>query len=169
MPDTELVIGFMVEVGNYLYGFNWVLKQDGSFAFEAELAGEILTTLIREPGCRHLPAPEQAGPPRPLPGGSPLALWLERMCWVSAINIGSTCGLNSMLMGRTTPWSRTSSTVGASSALPFRIAYCCVHGRPSATLTTSLREAGLWSTRLCSAMAATRSGIRSRQKCPEPV
>ena len=51
MPDTELVIGFMVEVGNYLYGFNWVLKQDGSFAFEAELAGEILTTLIREPGC----------------------------------------------------------------------------------------------------------------------
>ena len=48
---TELVIGFMVPLGNYAYGLNWVFKQDGSFAFEAELAGEILTQLTRAKNC----------------------------------------------------------------------------------------------------------------------
>jgi primary-amine oxidase len=48
---SELVIGFMVPLGNYTYGLNWVFKQDGSFAFEAELAGEILTQLTRAKRC----------------------------------------------------------------------------------------------------------------------
>jgi len=37
---TDLVIGFLVSLGNYTYGINWVFKQDGSFAFEVELVGE---------------------------------------------------------------------------------------------------------------------------------
>jgi primary-amine oxidase len=63
--DTELVVGFMARLGNYAYGLNWVFKQDGSFAFEAELAGEILTKLTRPtvgPSCRGLspsPAPDR--------------------------------------------------------------------------------------------------------------
>jgi primary-amine oxidase len=50
--DTQLVVGFMARLGNYAYGLNWVFKQDGSFAFEAELAGEILTKLTRSTVCR---------------------------------------------------------------------------------------------------------------------
>jgi primary-amine oxidase len=49
---TELVVGFLAAVGNYAYGLNWVFRQDGSFAFEAELAGEILTKLVRAEKCR---------------------------------------------------------------------------------------------------------------------
>lgn len=48
---TELVIGFLVPLGNYAYGLNWVFKQDGSFAFEADLAGEILTRLTPATAC----------------------------------------------------------------------------------------------------------------------
>jgi primary-amine oxidase len=57
---TELVIGFMVPLGNYTYGLNWVFKQDGSFAFEAELAGEILTELTRAKRCEACTAIVQA-------------------------------------------------------------------------------------------------------------
>ncbi len=49
---TELVIGFLASAGNYAYGLNWVFKQDGSFAFEAELAGEILTKLVTAGKCQ---------------------------------------------------------------------------------------------------------------------
>jgi primary-amine oxidase len=48
---TELVIGFLASLGNYEYGFNWVFKQDGSFAFEAELAGLILTKFVGQQAC----------------------------------------------------------------------------------------------------------------------
>jgi primary-amine oxidase len=48
---SELVVGFLVSLGNYAYGINWVFKQDGSFAFEAELAGEVLTKLVAAETC----------------------------------------------------------------------------------------------------------------------
>jgi primary-amine oxidase len=48
---TELVIGVLVSLGNYAYGVNWVFKQDGSFAFEAELAGEVLSKLVAAETC----------------------------------------------------------------------------------------------------------------------
>ncbi len=48
---TELVVGFLVPLGNYAYTLRWVFKQDGSFAFEAELAGEILTKLVQMRTC----------------------------------------------------------------------------------------------------------------------
>ncbi len=50
-PATELVIGFLASFGNYVYGINWVFKPDGSFGFEAELAGEVLTKFVRAPDC----------------------------------------------------------------------------------------------------------------------
>lgn len=53
---TELVIGFVSSVGNYVYGFNWVFRQDGSFAFEAELAGEILTKFVAKDQCEACPS-----------------------------------------------------------------------------------------------------------------
>jgi primary-amine oxidase len=60
---TELVIGSLVSVGNYIYGFNWVFKQDGSFAFEAELSGSILTKLVGSKTCDTCAAIAQgAGP-----------------------------------------------------------------------------------------------------------
>lgn len=70
---TELVIGFMVPLGNYTYALNWVFKQDGSFAFVAELAGEILTKLTRAAACGTCgmaPPPASAGakPLRPAAG-----------------------------------------------------------------------------------------------------
>jgi primary-amine oxidase len=48
---TELVIGFAVSAGNYVYGFNWVFRQDGSFAVEVELGGEILTKFVTGNAC----------------------------------------------------------------------------------------------------------------------
>ena len=48
---TELVIGSLAALGNYVYGFNWVFKQDGSFAFEAELSGSILTKFVSSKTC----------------------------------------------------------------------------------------------------------------------
>jgi primary-amine oxidase len=50
-PATELVVGFLASLGNYEYGLNWVFKQDGSFAFEAELAGLILTKFVDRQTC----------------------------------------------------------------------------------------------------------------------
>jgi primary-amine oxidase len=47
----ELVIGSMVSLGNYVYGLNWVFKQDGSFAFEAELSGSIVTKFAVAKEC----------------------------------------------------------------------------------------------------------------------
>jgi primary-amine oxidase len=64
---TELVIGFMSSLGNYVYGFNWVFRQDGSFGFEAELAGEILTKFVRADDCEVCKAVAQG----PGPGGEP--------------------------------------------------------------------------------------------------
>jgi len=48
---TELVIGSVVSLGNYVYGLNWVFKQDGSFAFEAELSGSIVTKFAIAKEC----------------------------------------------------------------------------------------------------------------------
>src|ERR1051326_8684558 len=49
---TELVIGFLTSAGNYAYGLDWVFREDGAFAFEAELAGEILTKPVGAATCR---------------------------------------------------------------------------------------------------------------------
>ncbi len=48
---TELVIGTLASFGNYAYGLNWVFKQDGSFAFEVTLAGEVLTKFVPAIDC----------------------------------------------------------------------------------------------------------------------
>jgi primary-amine oxidase len=48
---TELVVGFLASFGNYVYGINWVFRPDGSFRFEAELAGEVLTKFVRAQTC----------------------------------------------------------------------------------------------------------------------
>src|SRR5262249_7649173 len=48
---TELVIGSQVSLGNYIYGLNWVFKQDGTFAFEAELSGSIVTKFVTATEC----------------------------------------------------------------------------------------------------------------------
>jgi primary-amine oxidase len=47
----ELVVGFLASFGNYVYGINWIFREDGSFRFEAELAGEVLTKLVRQQAC----------------------------------------------------------------------------------------------------------------------
>lgn len=49
--STELVIGHIASLGNYLYGFNWVFRRDGSFGFEVELAGQILTKFVVAKAC----------------------------------------------------------------------------------------------------------------------
>ena len=48
---SELIVGFLVAIGNYAYGLNWVFKQDGTFAFEVELAGQILTKAAAQKDC----------------------------------------------------------------------------------------------------------------------
>jgi primary-amine oxidase len=45
------VIGFLASLGNYAYGFNWVFREDGSFAFEVELLGAISTRPVRDQTC----------------------------------------------------------------------------------------------------------------------
>jgi primary-amine oxidase len=48
----ELVAGFVATVGNYDYLFKWVFRQDGTFAFEAELHGLILNKTIGDDMCQ---------------------------------------------------------------------------------------------------------------------
>lgn len=48
---TELVIGSFVSLGSYTYGLNWVFRPDGSFAFEVELLGVIVTRFVDDSGC----------------------------------------------------------------------------------------------------------------------
>jgi primary-amine oxidase len=64
---TELVIGFMSSLGNYVYAFNWIFRQDGSFAFEVDLGGEILTRFVHADDCGICRAMAQG----PGPGGEP--------------------------------------------------------------------------------------------------
>jgi primary-amine oxidase len=62
---TELVIGTLAGFGNYAYGLNWVFRQDGSFAFEVTLAGEVLTKFVSATDC----AVCRAAAAGPGPGG----------------------------------------------------------------------------------------------------
>jgi primary-amine oxidase len=48
---TELVIGSIASFGNYAYGVDWVFRQDGSFAVEVTLAGEVLTKFVSAREC----------------------------------------------------------------------------------------------------------------------
>src|SRR5262249_42409177 len=50
-------------LGNYVYSFDWVFRQDGSFAFEVGLAGEILTKFVSATECEVCKA--AAGGPGP--------------------------------------------------------------------------------------------------------
>jgi len=50
--STELVVGFLAALGNYDYAFNWIFKEDGSFTFAVELAGEVLTKFVRAQRCQ---------------------------------------------------------------------------------------------------------------------
>jgi primary-amine oxidase len=50
-PARELVVGFLASFGNYVYGLSWVFREDGSFRFEAELAGEVFTKFVRQQAC----------------------------------------------------------------------------------------------------------------------
>src|SRR4029077_14095653 len=45
---SELVIGFLASFGNYVHDIHLVFRQDGSFRFEAEFAGEVLTKFVRQ-------------------------------------------------------------------------------------------------------------------------
>ncbi|MGH6769260.1 MAG: hypothetical protein ACRECO_09625 [Xanthobacteraceae bacterium] len=51
LRGRELVIGSLVSLGNYIYGFNWVFRPDGSFAFEAELSGTIASRFVTDKTC----------------------------------------------------------------------------------------------------------------------
>jgi primary-amine oxidase len=62
---TELVIGTIASFGNYAYGLNWVFRQDGTFAFEVTLAGEVLTKFATAGDC----AVCRAAAAGPGPGG----------------------------------------------------------------------------------------------------
>ncbi|HEX4192251.1 MAG TPA: hypothetical protein VHY80_04095 [Stellaceae bacterium] len=48
---AELVIGFLAPLGNYTYGFNWIFREDGSFAFDVALAGEVFTKFVGASMC----------------------------------------------------------------------------------------------------------------------
>jgi primary-amine oxidase len=48
---TELVLGSLVSLGNYVFAFNWVFREDGSFGFETELSGTIVTKLVGAKDC----------------------------------------------------------------------------------------------------------------------
>jgi primary-amine oxidase len=48
----ELVITFMMAAGNYDYGFNWVVGQDGAIRVEVELGGIPLAKGVRADACQ---------------------------------------------------------------------------------------------------------------------
>ncbi|HEY1542191.1 MAG TPA: hypothetical protein VGG01_07265 [Xanthobacteraceae bacterium] len=62
---TELVVGTLASFGNYAYGLDWVFRQDGSFAFEVTLGGEVLTKFVPAAEC----AVCKAAAAGPSPGG----------------------------------------------------------------------------------------------------
>ncbi|HTU68975.1 MAG TPA: hypothetical protein VMF11_01535 [Candidatus Baltobacteraceae bacterium] len=47
----ELVVGYVTNVGNYDYIFQWIFRLDGSFGFEGELQGMILDKTIADLTC----------------------------------------------------------------------------------------------------------------------
>jgi primary-amine oxidase len=58
----ELVTGFVATVGNYDYLYKWVFREDGSFAFEAELHGLILNKTIEDETCQVCAVQAAEGP-----------------------------------------------------------------------------------------------------------
>ncbi len=58
----ELVAGYVTNVGNYDYIFQWVFRLDGSFGFEGELQGLILNKTIRDVTCEVCEREAQGGP-----------------------------------------------------------------------------------------------------------
>jgi primary-amine oxidase len=58
----ELVTGFVATVGNYDYLYKWVFRQDGTFAFEAELHGLILNKTIEDERCQVCAVKDTDGP-----------------------------------------------------------------------------------------------------------
>src|SRR6516164_3424508 len=58
----ELVVGYLTNVGNYDYVFQWIFRQDGSFGFEAELQGLILNKTVGDMTCSVCEREAQGGP-----------------------------------------------------------------------------------------------------------
>jgi len=58
----ELVVGYLTNVGNYDYVFQWIFRQDGSFGFEAELQGLILDKTVGDMTCSVCEREAQGGP-----------------------------------------------------------------------------------------------------------
>ncbi|HVA32917.1 MAG TPA: hypothetical protein VNG31_02140 [Candidatus Baltobacteraceae bacterium] len=58
----ELVVGYITNVGNYDYIFQWVFRLDGSFGFEGELQGLILNKTVWETKCGVCEREAQGGP-----------------------------------------------------------------------------------------------------------
>jgi primary-amine oxidase len=104
----ELVIGFMASLGNYVYSFDWVFRQDGSFAFEAGLAGEILTKFVSATECEVCKAvaggPGPAGQARTYVshGDDAFGAYLPPGV-VALISTGSICGSISISTEHATP------------------------------------------------------------------
>jgi primary-amine oxidase len=65
----ELVTGFIATVGNYDYLFKWVFREDGAFAFEAELHGLILNKTIKAETCQLCATQTANGPGTYMPNG----------------------------------------------------------------------------------------------------
>jgi primary-amine oxidase len=58
----ELVVGYLTNVGNYDYVFQWVFRQDGSFGFEAQLQGLLLDKTVADVKCSVCERERQGGP-----------------------------------------------------------------------------------------------------------
>lgn len=51
----DLVIGYLVTIGNYDYGFNWIFRQDGTMELEAVLTGIMLAKGVKTDACENCP------------------------------------------------------------------------------------------------------------------
>jgi primary-amine oxidase len=60
----DLVIGYLVTIGNYDYGFNWIFRQDGTMELEAVLSGILLPKGVKTGACESCPSLSAGRNPR---------------------------------------------------------------------------------------------------------
>jgi len=87
----DLVIGFVVTLGNYDYIYQWVFRQDGSFGFETQLEGLILTKTVADAECGACAKQSADGPGTYLASGAqafgtlvaPQILGVQHQHWIN--------------------------------------------------------------------------------------
>jgi primary-amine oxidase len=109
----ELVVGFIVTLGNYDYLYQWVFRQDGSFGFETQLEGLVLSKTLSPAACQVCAQEAADGPGTYLADGpqafgtllAPQILGVQHQHWINLRLDFDIDGVNNAVKEvNTVPW-----------------------------------------------------------------